>query len=193
MKEDPKTKSDLLPINILIVFDTTLIKRACTNPSQDINKPKPIKSNGQYVFCGGSNGAINEKLTSKSGNNVTPAAILKFRSTSIYQNSSDAVIIYQVKKLKGPWAKLPFLPSVKTLDNAVQPDPHSASFDGLPALHVQQTFISCDSSSPCSGTERYRICFALYTLADDGTTQNLYGYFYWDTKIKIYSDSEDLL
>lgn len=191
MKEKPKTKSDLCLINILVVSDTKLIKRACPDPSQDINKPKPIKSNGQYVFCGSSNGAINKKLTSKSNNNVTPA-ILKFWSTSIYQNSSDAVIIYQVKKLKGSRSKLPFVACVKTLDNAVQPDPHSASFDGLPALHVQQTFINCESSAPCcTGTEIYRICFALYTLADDGMTQNLYGYFYWDTKIK--TDSEDLL
>jgi hypothetical protein len=172
MKEKPKTKSDLLSINILIVPDTTLIKRACPNPSQDITKPRPIKSHGQYVFYGSSNSVINEKLTSKLSDNVTPTAILKFRSTSIYQNSSDAVIIYQVKKLNGLWAKLPFVPCVKTLDNAVQPDLHSASFDGLPALHVQQTFISCDSSTPCLGTESYRICFALYTLEDDGTTQN---------------------
>lgn len=193
MRNNPKTESNFPSINILIVPDTALIKRTCTKPSQDITKPKLIKSNGQYVFYGSSNCVINKKLTCKLSDNVNPTVILKFRSTSIYQNSSDAIIIYQVKKLNRLGAKSPFETCVRMLDNAVQPDPHSASFDGLPALHVQQTFISCDSTILSSGTESYRIYFALYTLADDGTTQNLYGYFYWDTKIKTYSNYKNML
>lgn len=177
---------DAIAINMLIVFDTALIIRKYTKPSQDKTMPLAVKSNSQYVFCTGARKIMSGQGTAKLSIFVYSNDAIKFRGISIYQNSSDAVIIYQIKNLNSDDVDDQFVPNPVTRDKAAQPDPDSASYDGLPALNVEENFMSLDSKIQDSGKMNYRICFALYRLTDDGETQNLYGYFYWDFKLKIY-------
>jgi nematocidal protein AidA len=175
-----------ITINMLIVFDTALIVKNCTKPSLDKTMPKVVKSNSQYVLCSGVRDIISGQGTAKLSILGCPNDIIKFRGTSIYQDSEDSVIIYQIKNLNGNDINDQFTPNPVTRDNAVQPDPDSASYDGLPALKTKENFMSMDSKIQGSGKRNYRVFFTLYRLADDGETQNLYGYFYWDFKLRIF-------
>jgi hypothetical protein len=101
------------------------------------------------------------------------------------------VIVYGIKINPNP----PINPNVDVFNQflangvirnfAAQPDPNPPSTDGLPARRVQQSFLSLNSMVKQSGTEAFLVYIALYTLADDGQTQNLYGYYYWDPTITV--------
>jgi hypothetical protein len=177
---------DTMTINMLIVFDTALIIKSYPNPSLDETMPVVVKINSQFVFCTGAHKIISGQGTAKLSIFAYPDDAIKFRGISIYQNSTDSAIIYQIKNTNGDNINNQFVSNPVAMDNAVQPDPDSASYDGLPALNVKENFMSLDSKVQDSGRKNYRIYFALYCLTNDGETQNLYGYFYWDFKLKIY-------
>lgn len=176
-----KKQNERMPIDLLIVFDTMSIIQNTPQPSQDKTKPTAVKSNGQYVF---STEATKDRMLSVIP--ACPGDTLKIRGTSVYQNSQQAAIIYQVKNLNRKNIKEMFTADPVSRDQAVQPDPKS--YDGLPALHVKENFISMDTEIQNTGRKKYRVCFALYDLANDGETQNLIGYFYWDLKMEIVDE-----
>jgi len=184
---------DTMTINMLVVFDTALIIKSYPKPSLDKTMPLAIKINSQYVFCTGARNLISRQGKAKLSILAYPNDALKFRGVSIYQNSTDATIIYQVKNTIDDDLSNQFVPYAVVMDNAFQPDPESASYDGLPALHVKENFMSLDSKIQSSGQKNYRICFALYRLTDNGETQNLYGFFYWEFKLKIYLKVNDTI
>lgn len=168
-------------IEVLIVIDTDAIINTIARKS--LNKTRPIPTNRipQFVFCSGA-----EAIKSKQGDMslaiaCKPDDIIQIRATSIYQDATDAVLIYQIIQ-KGDQ---PFIPNSVVMKNAVQPDPDSPSFDGLPALHVEECFMSIDSKIVTPGVKNYMVCFAIYRLDADGETQNLYGYYCWNFSLNI--------
>ena len=77
------------------------------------------------------------------------------------------------------------------INQAVQPNPDSEDHDGLPALNVKESFMSFDSKINGSGKRQYLIYFALYRIADDGETQNLYGYYCSQLNMSIIRKGKD--
>jgi len=171
-------------MDILIVIDTEYIKQNF-GVSKDKNHPVGISHDHQYMLCTGSRGINGGQGTGDLSFKAIVGDYVSFRGVSIYQNSDDAVIIYAITKFSGVEVFNQFNANSLTRTKAVQPDPKSISRDGLPALNVPQNFLSLDSRVGASGTEGFMVTFALYTLASDGQTQDLYGYYTWDPTITV--------
>ena len=173
-------------MDILIVIDTEYIKQNF-GVSKDKNHPVGISHDHQYMLCTGSRGINGGQGTGDLSFKAIVGDYVSFRGVSIYQNSDDAVIIYAISKFPNTTIDVfnQFNANSLTRSKAVQPDPRSASHDGLPALNVSQSFLSLDTRVASSGTENFMVTFALYTLGDDGQTQNLYGYYTWDPTITV--------
>lgn len=173
--------NNTMNINVLVVFNAESIQKKHLKPSLDKTMPLAIIKDEQYAFCTGPYKIISGQGTAKIRIVAAPTCIIRFWATSVCQKSNDSVLIYQIINLNHK--NNPFIPDNIVLNQAIQPDPNSNSFDGLPAIKVKESFISWYSPINGKGSNKYRICFALYQLDDDGETQNLYGYFYWDFKL----------
>lgn len=170
-------------INLLAIFDTASIKAAYLDPSQDPGNPTPIDQEGQFLLCGSASGTIQGQGT---GNLTFQAAIgdyVNIAGTSIYNNSDDAVIIYGVAYAEGQQVFNAFAPMLLPRSGAVMPDPDTA--DGIPPLQGSRTFSSLLSRVKSHGTEDVQLSFGLYALADDGETQELFGYYSWNPIIAV--------
>lgn len=168
------SESCIARINILSVIDTGYVKSSCTNPSQEQNSPTEIDPVGLYTICSGTGDIINEQ------GNLSFAACrgstMAFRGISTYNNSDDAVIVYKVKSKNKSHIFKNNVPILITLNGAVQPDPDSME-GGIPPIQTKMNFSSLNSTLETSKKESLKVYFALYTLADDGQTQQLLGYF----------------
>ncbi len=170
-------------INILIVIDTEYVKANYPHPSQDPNNPTGINHNSQFMICTGSRGSVTGQGTADLSFQANPGDYVSFAGTSIYDNSDDAVIVYGIKYWQGDHVFNQFVPDVVKRQKAVMPDPNTTN--GLPALQGPVSFSSFDAKVSQAGTENFYVYFALYTLASDGETQNLFGYYYWDPQIRV--------
>jgi hypothetical protein len=170
-------------IKILIIIDTDYVKTTYSHPSQDPESPTGINHNGQFMICTDPRGIISGQGTADLNFKAKPRDIVSFKGISIYGNSVDAVIIYGIKHLSGNHVFRPFLPNLIERQYAVVPDVDTP--DGLPAKTVAADFISLDSKVEKIGTENFYVCFALHTLAGDGETQQLFGYYCWDPSITV--------
>lgn len=170
-------------MNVLVVIDTEYIKTTYPNPSKDKNHPTGINHLSQFMIVTGSRGIISGQGTADLHFKANPGDDVSFTGTSIYANSEDAVIVYGIKFWSGTQVFNQFVPNLVTRNRAVMPDPNTQ--DGLPPLQAQITFSGYEAKVARSGTENFYVYIALYTLADDGNTQNLFGYFYWDPAITV--------
>lgn len=179
---EPKSPSANF-MDILTVIDTEYIKKNYGPNNNDKSNPRGIDHNSQFMICTGARKINSGQGTADLDFNANVGDYISFRGTSIYQNSDDAIIIYGIKFQSGVEVFNQFVPNSITREGAVQPDPKSS--DGLPALKVKQSFLSLDSKVANKGRESFLVYIALYTLSDDGETQNLYGYYYWDPTITV--------
>lgn len=170
-------------INVMIVIDTDYVKTHYPNPSQDPDSPTGINHSSLYMICTGPRGMINGQGTADLNFKANVGDHVSFRGISIYGNSDDAIIVYGIKL----WSKnnvfLPFLPNRTMRQHAVAPNVNT--LNGLPAMTTVRDFISLDSKVEELGAENFYVCFALYTLANDGETQKLLGYYYWDPTVTV--------
>jgi len=135
------------------------------------------------MICTGSHGTPGGQGTADLNFQAVPGDSVSFRAVSIYDNSDDAVIIYGIKYWQGDNVFNQFVPNLVKRQRAVMPDTNTDN--GLPAILSSFNFTSLDSRVKNAGKEFFYVYIALYTLADDGETQNLYGYFYWDPSITV--------
>ena len=163
-------------INILAVIDTEHVKSAYPNPSKDANNPTAIRPVGLYTLCSGARDIVRRHGTVDLDLAACDGDMLVFRGVSIYNNADDAVIVYNVKSKKIVRAFNCYEPVVVTLNGAVQPDPDSV-YGGIPPVHVRINFSSLNSTVKSTKREALTVSFALYTLADDGQVQQLFGYY----------------
>lgn len=170
-------------INILVVIDTEYIKSMYPNPSKDMSKPTGIAHDHQYMLCTGSRGIIGGQGTGDLNFKAIVGDYVKFAGVSIYQNSRDAVIIYDIKKYNGDDVFDGFVYKKLTRSRAVVPDVSKPN--GLPPIQKELTFNTFNSGIGGGGTEYFNVAFGLYALDDDGQTQSLYGYFYWDPIVTV--------
>jgi hypothetical protein len=105
---------------------------------------------------------------------------MALRAVSVSNNSDDAVIAYAVRtrNCADHLTPTPFVPVVVTRDAAVQPNP-DAPDGGIPPVSVETHFSSLNSSALVMAPRLLTADFGLYTLAPDGQSQRLYGYFRW--------------
>ena len=170
-------------INVLIVIDTEYVKANYPNPSQDPNNPTGINHSSQFMICTGSRGIISGQGTADLNFKANPGDFTSFFGESIYANADDAVIVYGIKYWNGVNVFNTFTVDLVRRTNAVMPNVNTSN--GLPAVTGPDNFISLDSRVSQKGTENFYVYFALYTLADDGETQKLFGYYYWDPTITV--------
>ncbi|MCJ8152568.1 inclusion body family protein [Chryseobacterium sp. SSA4.19] len=168
-------KSSSQDINVLVVIDTDYVKANYPNPSKDPNNPTGIDHNSQHMIVLNANalsgqGTADLNFSARAGDNVS------FRSTSIYQNSDDAVMIYNVKYWAGDQVFNNFIYNAVTRKLAVVPNYNSPN--GLPANTANITFSSFDSRVKTTGTENFYMMFALYVIdPNNSDSQILYGYY----------------
>ncbi len=176
-------KASATYIDVLIVIDTEYVKRNYPKPSQDQNAPTGINHNSQFMIVTGSRGKVSGQGTADLHFEANPRDTVAFRGTSIYANSDDAVIVYGIKHHKGDKVLGRFRMDQTVRNRAVQPDADSEN--GLPPIHRKVNFNNLNAAVQRSGKEWYYVNFALYTLENDGQTQSLFGYYYWDPSISV--------
>lgn len=169
-------------INILVVIDTEYIKKMY-GPNTNQNAPVGINHSSQFMICTGSRGIVSGQGTADLNFRANPGDNVAFTGVSIYDNSDDAVIVYGITYWQKDHVFGNFTSNLVTRNRAVMPN--SDTQNGLPATSTKLTFASYGAKVKGSGTEDFYVDIALYTLADDGETQNLYGYYYWDPTITV--------
>ncbi len=170
-------------MDLLIIIDTEYVKANYPNPSQDPNNPTGIDHNSQFMICTGTRGVISGQGTADLNFKANPGDFLSVFGQSIYANADDAVIIYDLHYWNGAHVFNTFVVDLVARQNAVRPN--TGTLNGLPAVTGPDNFISLDSRVQAHGVENFYVYFALYTLAEDGETQKLYGYYYWDPTITV--------
>lgn len=176
-------------IDILVVIDTDYIKANYASihgiKDQDKGNPYAIDHHSEYVVAAGANN-ITKQGTADITFNAKPNDRISFRGVSAYNNSDDAIIIYGIIPANsGPKGNVfnPFHYDMVTRAYAVVPVVDSSNSFNTTTTSI--TFYSYNSTVQKQGTESYIIQFALYTLAEDGETQKLYGYYQWDPTIYV--------
>lgn len=180
---DTELSASSRPIDVLVVIDTDYVREHYPNPSQDPANPTGIDHNSQHMIVSNANaisgqGSADLNFSARVGDTVS------FRSTSIYQNSDDAVIIYNIKYWSGNQVFNSFVYNAVQRKQAVIPNFNSSN--GLPAGTADITFSSFDSKVKSSGTENFYVQFALYIVdPKNSDRQILYGYYHWDPTITV--------
>lgn len=170
-------------IDILVVVDTDSIVEAYPNPSTDMSKPTGINSSHQFLLCDDPHGVMSGQGTGNLCFRAYPGDLVMFAGTSIYQNSRDAVILYDIRKNSGHDVFDRFVYTMRSRSGAVVPDVSQPN--GLPPLHKPMTFSYFSAGVAGWGDEKLSIAFGLYQLEEDGQTQSLFGYFYWAPAIVV--------
>ncbi len=170
-------------INILIVIDTEYVKANYPVGSKDQNNPTGINHSSQFMICSSPRGVVSGQGTADLKFKANPGDFVSFYGSSIYDNSDDAVIVYGIKYWSGDKVFNQFVPNLVTRAHAVMPD--TTTSNGLPPVTTSMNFTSLDSRVAKAGTENFYVYFALYTLAADGETQQLFGYYYWDPTVVV--------
>jgi hypothetical protein len=170
-------------INILIVIDTDYVMDHNPNPSKDPANPTGIDHSSQRMICYDPRGVVSGQGTADLNFKANPGDLVSFTGTSIYDNSDSAVIVYGIKYWSGDHVFNNFVTNLVTRNRAVMPDPSQPN--GIPPTQQKISFASYDSKVSGGGTENFYVYIAVYKLADDGQTQELYGYFYWDPTVTV--------
>ena len=170
-------------INVFVVIDTEKIKNGGYAISKDKNKPVGIRHDSQYMLVTGARKVIAGQGTADLHFMANVGDIVGFTGTSFYDNSEDAVIVYGIQRFAGVEVFNRFVSNKVTRNRAVEPN--TETDDGLPAVPVKLNFSTYDSKVRNSGREDFYVLIALYTLAADGQTQELHGYYYWDPTITV--------
>ncbi|ALR31894.1 DNA-directed RNA polymerase subunit beta [Chryseobacterium sp. IHB B 17019] len=180
---EAELKASSQEIDILVVIDTDYVKSNYPNPSQDPNNPTGIDHNSQHMIASNAN-VVSGQGTTYLNFSARAGDFVAFRGTSIYQNSDDAIIIYNIKYWSGDQVFNSFVYDAVTRQQAVVPNYDSSN--GLPPNYASITFSSFDSKVRNTGTENFYVQFALYTIdPNNSNKQILYGYYYWDPTITV--------
>lgn len=170
-------------IQILLVIDTDYVVANSRTPSRDADNPTRIDNSAAYVIdsqSGGmakSEGTPDLKLAARPGDKISVAA------TSISKNADAAVILCGIMSWPGDRIVSEFVSRLSTVKAAVMPNPDTAN--GLPPTLQAMTFAGYDAKVVKAGADVVYVRIALSTLAADGETQKLYGYFYWATTLTV--------
>ena len=170
-------------INVLVVIDTEYITTHYPNPSRDPNKPTGIDHKSQFMVCADPLGIVSGQGTADLNFKARAGDYISFRGTSIYANSDDAVLVYKIVHWAGDNIFNAFASNMVARSNAIMPNIDTPS--GIPAKISPINFSALDSRVMRVGKADLMIQFALYKLDNDGQSQRLFGYYYWDPTITV--------
>lgn len=171
-------------INILVVIDTDLIMdQHPRQTSPDQTKPVGLAHTSQYMIATDPRGINSGQGSADLSFRANVGDYVSFTGTSIYDNADSAVIVYGINYWNGDKVFNSFVANTLTRRNAVMPN--SDSSNGLPAVQQSRNFSNFSAQVARSGTENFYVYIAVYSLNDDGQTQSLYGYFYWDPQVTV--------
>lgn len=179
-------------LNLLAVIDTGYVTSNYPNPSQDPNNPTAIASCGVFMICPGWRDDAAEQETDEPCFNACYGNRIALRGVSISNNSDDAVIVYAVgtRNEEGDRVSKSFKPILVTREEAVQPDPDSFN-GGIPPIYAEMNFSSLNSRFNALGVGVLNAAFALYTLAEDGQSQQLFGYYFWKFRVSVFEQTTE--
>ena len=171
-------------VNVLVVIDTNYIVDNYPHPSTNPRKPTAVDRNGLYMIVASPQGAAGGQGAAGLDFMAHAGGVASFTATSISASSDAAVILYDIKLRKGEQALKPRgrLQTV-TIPCAVMPDPTEPN--GLPPTQQSISYTSYKVEILQAGTASFSVYIAVYVLAGDGQTQELYGYFYWDPTVTV--------
>ena len=148
-------------IDILAVVNTEYVKKMYPNPSRDWKNPTRINNSAIYLL----------NSTGDSNLRVNVGDVVAFRGTSISDNVTDVVDVYNLRHFSGATVFGPFAVQITSV-NAVPEDPEAPS--GLLLSAQAEAVRSFGAKAISMGTESVGTSFALYSA------QHLYGYFWWN-------------
>jgi hypothetical protein len=173
-------------VNVLVVIDTAYIVNNYPNPSTDPENPTAVDHNSQHMICASPRGIVGGQGSAALDFKAKAGDLASFNGISIYANSAAAVILYGVRYWNGDQVFNPWGPKKVTRHRAVMPGPTKPN--GLPPTHQPISYASYKAKIKQAGKENFCVDIAVYTLAKDGQTQNLYGYFCWNPSITVRND-----
>lgn len=162
-------------INLMVLIDTDHVKKDFKNPSKDQNNPTGIGHNYSYMVVS-DNKAISGAGTGDLNFSAEVGDRIRIYGDSEYDNFEQSILIYKIDKYSGKNVFDTFNSSTYT---KMTPEPSGANV--LPPTNVNRDYWFYEANVINTGTEGYRIWFALYVKAE------LYGYFYWDPTITVNS------
>ena len=170
-------------INILAIIDTDAITTVYDSNIHDQKHPQKIDLDTEQMLCSGSRGIVSGQGTTNLSFKARHGDEISFRGVSTSNNSTDAIIIYDVKWEEGDHIFKAFTSNIVSITGAVAPNHITAN--GLPPRHETMNFSTFQSTINKHGTAAVGIRFGLYKLDENGENQSLYGYFEWDAQITI--------
>jgi hypothetical protein len=172
-------------VNVLFVIDTNYIVDKYPSPSKSPKKPTVVDHDGLYMIVASPQGAAGGQGAAGLDFRAHAGGVASFTATSISANSDAAVILYDIKLRKGEQALKPRGRLQKvTLHGAVMPDPTKPP-DELPPTQQSISYTSYKVEILQAGTASFSVYIAVYVLAGDGQTQELYGYFCWQPSVTV--------
>lgn len=179
-------------MNLLAVIDTGYVKSTYPNPSLDAKDPTGIASCGVFMICPEWRDDAAEQETDDPCFKACYGNRIALRGVSISNNSDDAVIVYAVgtRNEEGDRVSKSFKPILITREEAVQPDPDSID-GGIPPIDAEMNFSSLNSRFNALGVGVLNADFGLYTLAEDGQSQQLFGYYSWKFRISVFEQTPE--
>lgn len=164
-------------INIQVTIDAVAVVNAYPNPSKDQNNPTGIGH--QYSYMVATSNTISGSGTGDLNFSANVGDVVRFFGTSASDNFEDSVLIYNITRYQGDDVFSEFHSETFT-KKGVSP----TGAEVLPATIANQKFWFFEADVISSGTEGYRVVFALYTRDNNGYP-TLYGYFQWDPTITV--------
>lgn len=166
-------------INILITIDTDAVMKDYSSTSLDKNKPIGIAH--KYGFMVATNAKINKgQGTGDLDFNANVGDCIRMYALSASNNFDDSVLMYKINKFGG----VEVFNEFKNQDyykNVIVP---SDGNDVLPGKSEKMHFWFYEASVKNTGTEDYKVNFAIYKRDDSGEAK-LHSYYSWDPRIQV--------
>ncbi|HVI44241.1 MAG TPA: inclusion body family protein [Chitinophaga sp.] len=181
-------------IDVLVLIDTDKLKEYYNSstpqkkPSQDPKSPTDIDHSFEFMYCAGSRQPVQKQGTADLEFYAIPGDIVRFHGMSMYANSQDSVIVYDITPNSSARLFNHFDQIEVKIKGAAAPqidDEGPGNYHGLPAQRVVGDFYAYSTTVKEGGDEAYKITFALYELDKNGENQLPFGYFRWDPTIHV--------
>lgn len=184
MEHDTSIQRVQQHINVLIVVDTDTII-ATYGPNRDPSLAKALSHDDTITMCTDARSKVHGQGTGKLSFNARVHDVVSITGTSGSANSQDAVIVYSLSPPADGHIFTPSQAAFYARAGAVEPNPDSPDRNGLPPVSKEANFSNFSVTAKAPGVAPLTFAFALYTLADDGENQTLFGYYAYHFSVTV--------
>jgi hypothetical protein len=171
-------------IRVLIVVDTDEII-ATYGPNRDPSLAKTLSHDDTIAMCTDARSKVHGQGTGKLSFSAHVRDVISVTGTSGSANSQDAVIVYSLDPPVDGHVFAPSQAAFYTRTGAVEPNPDSPARNGFPPISKAANFSNFSVTAKARGAAPLAFAFALYTLADDGENQTLFGYYTYHFSVTV--------